>query len=188
MKIIALNRNAGEAVTDPPHLTLYPSSALIHGGKPFFLPDFGGAWCASPTVALRLCRLGKSIDARFAMRYIDAMAPAVIFSPQEFASDPALAAFVTAIDSTVAFGPWQQLPQAHDAMTTTMRWLDEELTLTPAMTDASMAIATLSRYMTIQMGDALIPFRMPAIAAPVETETTFSITLGDAPPFAIRVK
>lgn len=187
MKVIAINRNAGEAVANPPHVTLYPSSALIHGGKPFFLPDFGGPWSVRPAVALRLCRLGKSIDARFARRYIDAMAPVAVFEPQAFVGDPGLAALVPAIDCTMAFGPWQELPDGEETVIT-MRWLDKEMTFTRAMIDAPAVIASLSRYMTIQMGDALIPFGIPAMAAPVETESTFTLTLGDAPPFDIRVK
>ena len=189
MKVIAINRDAGAPVTNPPHVTLYPSSAVIHGGKPFFLPDFGGPWSVRPAVALRLCRLGKSIDEKFAMRYVDAMAPVALFEPQEFAADPALAALVPAIDCTVAFGPWQELPREDEAaLTATMRWLDRELTLTPAMISAPAAIASLSRYMTVQMGDALIPFSLPEMAAPVETESTFTLALGDAPPLAVRVK
>ncbi len=51
-------------ITLPPSHTLdfHPDSALLLPGRPMFYPDFGGEWVAFPMLAVRLNRLGKSVD------------------------------------------------------------------------------------------------------------------------------
>lgn len=54
-------------------------SALANAGKPFFIPSFADKFVASPVVAVKINRLGKSIESRFAERYYSEIAPAVHF-------------------------------------------------------------------------------------------------------------
>lgn len=46
-------------------------STLLKGGKPYFLPDNGDEYRVRPYIVVRLSRLGKSIPARYAYRYLD---------------------------------------------------------------------------------------------------------------------
>lgn len=54
-----------------------PDSCVIKSRNPFFIPDFDTDFRAYPSVALRICRLGKSIASRFAGRYYTEMTAAV---------------------------------------------------------------------------------------------------------------
>ena len=67
----------GESVVpsdrDIPHGFWYeiPDSSIIRSGNPFFVPDFDTRFVALPSIAVRICKLGKGIAPRFVPRYYD---------------------------------------------------------------------------------------------------------------------
>ncbi len=64
-----------------PQLRLMADSSILLSEKPFFIPDFADSFTVSLTLALRVGRLGKCIAERFAHRYYDSVAPAIVVSP-----------------------------------------------------------------------------------------------------------
>lgn len=62
-----------------PIWTLISPSGILQGGNPFFVPDFAKRFEARTALALRIGKLGKGIAPRFVNRYVDAIAPAVVF-------------------------------------------------------------------------------------------------------------
>ena len=83
MKIFAVIHNYGPACPDSPMgegaagWYTMPDSAIMHTGNPLFVPVGDGARPeAFASVAWRCERLGKSIPARFAGRYLKAVAAA----------------------------------------------------------------------------------------------------------------
>ena len=48
-----------------------PDSSISRSGNPFFVPDEDGVFAAFPSVAYRVCKLGRSVAERFAPRYYD---------------------------------------------------------------------------------------------------------------------
>lgn len=83
MKIFAVIHNYGEerhdALMGDGDTAWYemPDSSVLRSGNPFFVPDSDPEFLAFPSVCYRIGRLGKSIAARFAHRYIDAATAAV---------------------------------------------------------------------------------------------------------------
>lgn len=63
----------------PLNWTILSGATILQGGNPFFIPDFAKRFEARPSLALRICRLGKNIAPRFAHRYVDAVAPCINF-------------------------------------------------------------------------------------------------------------
>lgn len=63
---------------------LLADSAVTNTGKPFYLPDFAGKTEVSLTCAVRISRLGKSIEPKFASRYYSEYAPALHFTLPEY--------------------------------------------------------------------------------------------------------
>lgn len=63
--------------------TLLSPSSILQGGNPYFVPDFASRFEARTALALRVGKLGKGIAPRFAYRYIDAAAPAVVFVAED---------------------------------------------------------------------------------------------------------
>lgn len=150
------DRRAGEPAADPPRLTLVPDSALVIGGNPIFLPDFGGAWTGRIYVAWRISRLGKHIAARFALRYYDAVTLMLRASSPELERGLAAAGCASglpgAIDSTVAPGRWVPVVPG-DTLTAAAPGLPAMLTAESAGIDS--LIASVSRYMTLKTGDVI---------------------------------
>lgn len=57
-----------------------PDTAMLHIKRPFFIPDFAEVCTVQLCLAVRVCRLGRSIGSRFAHRYYDAYTAAALFS------------------------------------------------------------------------------------------------------------
>lgn len=58
-------------------------SALLKDNKPFFIPDFMGQIDYETELVVRICRLGKTIPARFAHRYYDAVTVGIDFTARQ---------------------------------------------------------------------------------------------------------
>ena len=58
-------------------------SSLLKDGKPFFVPDFMVRIDYETEVVVRICKLGKSIDEKFAHRYYDAVTLGIDFTARD---------------------------------------------------------------------------------------------------------
>ena len=58
-------------------------SALLSGGKPFFVPDFTQQCEYETEVVVRICRLGRSIAPRWAYRYYDEVTVGIDFTARD---------------------------------------------------------------------------------------------------------
>ena len=78
MKIICIGLNyrkhaleMGRPFPDEPVVFLKPDSSLLKNNKPFFLPDFSEDIQYEIEVVVKITKLGKGIEPRFAPRYYD---------------------------------------------------------------------------------------------------------------------
>lgn len=190
MKIIAVNIPAGAQLDrdSAPSVTLYPDSALLTANRPLFLPDFmtGAAVYAAP--ALRISRLGKNIAPRFASRYYDSVTVATLTDipslgdplrlRPESAGRPG-GDLANAIEGAVAVGEWLQ--PAETLEISAVSAIDGGSVMMTAGLDrfndtAAKAIALLSRYMTLKMGDIVIPCRLPEpLALNIGADISFTL-------------
>ena len=92
MKIIAVGKNYSEhalefdgTVERPqvPIIFMKPDSAIIKNGKHFYVPDFLGRVDYEAEIVVRINKLGKSIPARFAHRYYDAITVGIDFTARD---------------------------------------------------------------------------------------------------------
>lgn len=83
MTIYAIVNNLikGATSSEPPLSiwTLISSSGILQGGNPYFVPDFADCFEARLTLAVRIGKLGKGVATRFVERYVEAIAPCVVF-------------------------------------------------------------------------------------------------------------
>ncbi len=120
-----------------------PDSALLVNEKPFFLPEFSEQILCRPCFIVRVCRLGKCIEERFAHRYYDAWtiglnmrsAAETINHTDRLVSDLERIGF----DNSLVVGSFGQ-------------WIINKGQL---LLDIDTAIAELSKYVTIRMGDMI---------------------------------
>jgi 2-keto-4-pentenoate hydratase/2-oxohepta-3-ene-1,7-dioic acid hydratase in catechol pathway len=78
MKIICIGLNyrkhaieMGRSFPDEPVVFLKPDSTLLKNNKPFFLPDFSSEIHYEAEVVIKISKLGKTIEPRYAERYYD---------------------------------------------------------------------------------------------------------------------
>jgi acylpyruvate hydrolase len=90
MKIICIGRNYREhakelnqPVPSEPIFFMKPDSSIIKNNKPFFLPDFSGEIHHEVEIVLKICRLGKNIDERFAHRYYEEIGIGIDFTARD---------------------------------------------------------------------------------------------------------
>jgi acylpyruvate hydrolase len=90
MKIICIGRNyvahAEELNNDVPAKPVFfmkPDSALVIDNRPFFYPDFSKNVHHELEVVIRIDRLGRSIEEKFASRYFSEIALGVDFTARD---------------------------------------------------------------------------------------------------------
>ena len=90
MKIICIGRNylehakeLNQPVPAEPIFFMKPESSIISNNKPFFLPDFSGEIHHEVEIVLKICRLGKNIDEKFAYRYYDEIGIGIDFTARD---------------------------------------------------------------------------------------------------------
>jgi 2-keto-4-pentenoate hydratase/2-oxohepta-3-ene-1,7-dioic acid hydratase in catechol pathway len=90
MKIICVGLNyrkhaaeMGRPLPPEPMIFLKPDSALLKKNKPFFIPDFSKNLQFEAEVVLRISKLGKGIESRYAHRYYDALTVGIDFTARD---------------------------------------------------------------------------------------------------------
>lgn len=152
MKIFRCLRTPLQAFADHPGFLLYPDSAVIRDGKPFFVPSFssGWTWCIGP--AWRVCRLGKTIGARFAGRYYDAVTLCMFPCPDDLPAG--YGAVATTFDGAVILGSWLPLPEEGASLVCTVDGVT--IDFGPDGSSLSETIPWISRYCTLKIGDVIV--------------------------------
>ena len=92
MKIIAVGKNyaahaiefdgTGEKPASP-MIFMKPDSSILKNGKHFYLPDWMGRIDYECEIVVRINKLGRSIPARFAHRYYDAITVGIDFTARD---------------------------------------------------------------------------------------------------------
>jgi len=94
MKIICIGlnyhdhiREFGGKVPAQPIFFLKADSCLVVNNKPFFLPDFSNAIHYEVEVVLKICKVGKNIEPRFAPRYYNEISLGIDFTARDIQNE-----------------------------------------------------------------------------------------------------
>lgn len=90
MKIICIGRNYSEhakelnnPLPEKPVFFMKPDSSILKNNKPFFLPDFSQDVHYEVELVLKISRLGKNIDEKFADRYFNEIGIGIDFTARD---------------------------------------------------------------------------------------------------------
>ncbi|MBB1138537.1 fumarylacetoacetate hydrolase family protein [Myroides sp. WP-1] len=203
MKIICVGRNYVEHIAElnnerpnEPVLFIKPDTALLGKEFPFVIPDFSQDIHYEAEVVVKITKVGKYIDAKFASKYYDQVSLGIDFTardiqaklkekglPWEKAKAFDNSAFVgdfiakTQVESMdeLAFSFVQNGKIVQQATTAQMIWKIDEL------------IAEISRYFTLKTGD-LIFTGTPAGVGKVTPGDVLEGYLGENKVFDLIVK
>lgn len=192
MKIICIGRNYADPATPAgpggePLFFLRPDTALLRNNDPFYLPEFSReVWCGCELV-VRIGRVGRCIEERFARRYYDEVGLGVGFAAHDVL-ERAMAAGApweraVAFDRSAALSP-EFVPL--DELGGDAQRLRFELEANGRLRQAGdtsrmcctvdRIIASVSRYVTLRIGD-LIYTGTPAGAGAVQAGDSLRATL-----------
>lgn len=90
MKIICIGRNYAEhakelnnPVPEEPVFFMKPDSAILINNKPFFLPDFSDEIHHEVEIVIKINRLGKNVQKKFAPRYYKEITVGIDFTARD---------------------------------------------------------------------------------------------------------
>ena len=93
MKIICIGRNFSEHAKElgnqeptEPVLFLKPDTALLRNNNPFFIPDFSKEIHHEVEIVIKINRLGKNIQPRFANKYFSEIGLGIDFTARDLQS------------------------------------------------------------------------------------------------------
>lgn len=164
MKFITLFRMSSKG------MAVLPDSVGLPSWRPLFVPDFAVGGVAVPMMALKIGRLGKCVETRFASRYIAATAPAIQILSSESAQcvrggvtpPQALLCFDNAVVCG-EFTDYRDNPDDDAALSGSIRYRfrtsraeDSEIERSYDKNMSEMAVELSSRYNTIKTGDVIL--------------------------------
>lgn len=203
MKIICIGRNyvkhAQELKNDIPEEPVFfmkPDSALLLGNKPFYIPDFSNDLHYEVELILKISRLGKNIEPRFAHRYYNEIGLGIDFTARDIQrklSEKGLPwEKAKAFDSSAVLGdfvPKDELGDLADIRFSLLK--NGEIVQDGHSADMifpfDSIVSHVSKYVTLKIGD-LIYTGTPAGVGPVNIDDRLEGFLAGKKMFDFMVK
>jgi 2-keto-4-pentenoate hydratase/2-oxohepta-3-ene-1,7-dioic acid hydratase in catechol pathway len=203
MKIICIGRNyvkhaqeLNHDVPTEPVFFMKPDSALSKDNKPFFLPDFSSEIHHEIELVIKINRLGKNIEAKFAHRYYDEIGVGIDFTARDLQRHLIEKGLpwekAKAFDSSAVLGKFLTKDELGDLghilfslkrNGEVVQSGDSQLMIFPFDT----IIEHVSKYVTLKIGD-LIYTGTPAGVGPVAIGDRLEGFIGEKKMFDIQVK
>ena len=203
MKIICIGRNYTKHIEElqnerpsEPVIFLKPDTALLPKKMPFFIPDFSDDIHHEVEILVRINRVGKHIDAKFAHKYYDEIGLGIDFTARDlqsklkekglpwekakaFDGSAVVGEFFPKSDfnslENIKFELTRNGNLVQSGNTSHMLWKIDEL------------IAYVSQYFTVKIGDILFTGTPEGVAA-VEKEDILEGTIEGRKSFSIQIK
>ena len=203
MKIICIGRNytdhikelSNEKPTDPV-VFLKPDTSILLKGQPFFIPEFSQDVHHEVEILVRINRIGKHIQTKFAHKYYDEIGLGIDFTARDLQAKLKAKGLpwekAKGFDGAAVIGKWlpkESLPHVDElnfsltkngktvqsGSSRLMLWKVDEL------------IAYVSQFFTLKIGDILFT-GTPAGVGPVALNDNLVVTLEGKELFSIKVK
>ncbi len=203
MKIICVGRNYHDHIKEldstypeNPVIFLKPESALLRNGKDFYIPDFSNEIHYELELVLRINRLGKHIQPRFANRYYDAISLGIDFTARDIQNKLKNMGLPWEIsksfDSSAAIGDFISVEKFEDINSISFRLekngkIVQQAKVSQMIYSIDSIISYLSGFMTIKIGD-MIYTGTPAGVGKVEQGDVLRGYLNDQELININIK
>jgi len=202
MKIICIGRNYAKHIEElenerpsSPVVFLKPDSAILPKNNPFFIPPFSNDVHYEVEVLIKINKVGKHIDTKFAHKYYDEIGLGIDFTARDIQAKCKEKGLpwekAKAFDGSAIIGEFYPKEDFHlenlqfqlykndelvqDGNTSSMLWKIDEL------------IAYVSQYFTLKKGDIIFTGTPSGVGKVQENDILRGI-LKDKKSFSIRVK
>ena len=193
MKIICVGRNYVEhakelqnEVPDKPVIFIKPQTALLLNKKPFFYPDFSKEVHYEGEIVLKIGKVGKSVQPKFAAGYIDSVTIGFDFTARDLQNDLKKKGLpwelAKGFDGAAAIGQFVKADQKNftqlDFTIKKNGSIVQQGNTSQLIFSFEYLICFISQYFTLQQGD-MIYTGTPAGVGPVQIGDVLDGYLGD---------
>lgn len=202
MKIICIGRNYADHAKElnndipaEPVIFLKPDTALLPKKNPFFIPDFTNDLHHELELVVRINRIGKSIEERFASRYYTQVTVGIDFTArdvQKACKENGLPwEKAKAFDGSAPIGEWVDLGD-RDIQNLKLELKKNGETVQLGNTKdmlfaVNRLIEEVSKYFTLKIGDMIFT-GTPAGVGPVQRNDELEAFLNDQSLLKLRIK
>jgi 2-keto-4-pentenoate hydratase/2-oxohepta-3-ene-1,7-dioic acid hydratase in catechol pathway len=202
VKIICIGRNYADhakelnnQVPAEPVVFLKPDSAILPKGNAFFIPDFSQNLQHELEIVIRIDRLGKHIEEKFAHRYYQEFTLGLDFTARDLQSQLKEKGLpwekAKAFDGSAFIGPWLK-KEEYKLNNLNFSLLKNGETVQKGNSEDMLfsidrIIAEVSKYFTLKIGD-LIFTGTPAGVGAVQTNDLLDLHLEGKSIAQLRVK
>ena len=165
-------------------------SALSNSGKPFYIPEYCGDAAVKVGIAVKISKLGKYIEPRFAPRYFKEYAPILHFVLPEMMKaleerkmpvSPAVS-----FDKSIIAGDWIPCNEDLPAINLVLELNGHNAKEWKYETDIEVLIHEFSKMNTLKMGDVIIPPLSEGIV--IKQGDFLQVKSNKTSPFSVKVK
>ena len=202
MKIICIGRNYAKHIEElanekptSPVVYLKPDSAILPKNNPFFIPPFSNDVHYEVEILVKINKVGKFIDAKFAHKYYDEIGLGIDFTARDvqdqckekglpwekakaFDGSAVIGEFYSKEQfdlDTISFQLYKNNTLVQDGKSNTMLWKIDEL------------IAYVSQYFTLKKGDIIFTGTPEGVGKVSENDVLKGVLEGREA-FQIRIK
>ena len=203
MKLICIGRNytkhieelKNEKPTDPV-VFLKPDTAILLKKQPFFIPDFSDDVHHEVEILVKINKVGKHIDRKFAHKYYDEIGLGIDFTARDLQSQLKEKGLpwekAKAFDGAAVVGKWLPKTNFKNVDNIQFKLLKNNVVVQDGNTNAMLwktdeLIAYVSQYFTLKKGDVIFT-GTPAGVGKVLENDVLTGTIEGKQAFQIRVK
>ena len=203
MKIICVGRNYAAHIDElsnerPEHPVLFlkPDTAILLKKQPFFIPEFSGDVHHEVELLVRINRIGKHIDRKFAHKYYDEIGLGIDFTARDVQSDLKAKGLpwekAKAFDGSAVVGNFLQKDRFSDINSIKFSLVNNNKVVQQGNTSLMLwkvdeLIEYISKYFTLKIGDIIFT-GTPSGVAPVQPEDKLTGYIEETEVFSIKVK
>ncbi|GAA0726682.1 fumarylacetoacetate hydrolase family protein [Aquimarina litoralis] len=203
MKLICIGRNytdhieelENEKPTDPV-VFLKPDTSILLKKQPFFIPDFSNDIHHEVEILVKIKKLGKYIDKKFAHKYYDEISLGIDFTARDLQSQLKAKGLpwekAKAFDGAAVIGQWVSKENFSDVDDINFRLEKNDTIVQDGNTKLMLwkineLIVYVSQFFTLKIGDIIFT-GTPAGVGSVKTNDNLTGFIEDQEMFSIKVK
>ena len=203
MKLICIGRNytdhikelENEKPTDPV-VFLKPDTSILLKKQPFFIPDFSDDVHYEVEILVKIKKVGKHIDKKFAHKYYDDIGLGIDFTARDLQSQLKAKGLpwekAKAFDGAAVIGKWLPKTQFKDINNINFSLKKNEVIVQQGNTELMLwkideLIEYVSKYFTLKIGDIIFT-GTPAGVGKVFANDTLNGYIENEELFSIKIK
>jgi len=203
MKLICIGRNYAQHISElknekptEPVIFLKPDTAILLKKQPFFIPDFSDEVHHEVEVLVKINRVGKHIDSKFAHKYYDQIGLGIDFTARDLQKklkDKGLPWEKSkAFDGSAVVGKWVSKSSFEDLSNLPFSLYKNNKVVQSSTTNEMLwnmdeLISYVSQFFTLKIGDIIFT-GTPSGVSRVDPEDSLRGYIGEEEFFSIKVK